>query len=71
MKLGYRFTLISLRIFIVSLWVYERLIVAGVLVAQCSLLLVLRSLRTLHLAYNLEFLFQGVALALEGFMLKH
>jgi hypothetical protein len=40
----------------------------GILIslAQRSLLLVLKSLRTLHMAQNIIFVLQGDALALEG-----
>ena len=38
----------------------------GILIAQNSLLMVLRSLRTLHCTHNLGFLLQDVALPLEG-----
>lgn len=56
----------SEEVFNMSLWVYWWLIVAGILIAQRSLLLGLKSLRTLHMAHNLILLLQGVALALEG-----
>jgi hypothetical protein len=38
----------------------------GILIAQCTLVLVLRSLRTLHLVHNLIFMLQSDALALKG-----
>ena len=53
-------------VYIVSLWVCWWLVVVGTLIAQRALVLVLRSLSTLHLVHNLIFMLQGDVLASEG-----
>lgn len=69
-KLGHKLMIIFLKIFLVSLWVCWWLIVVGILIAQISLVLGLRSrlrsLKAIHLVHILVLMLQGDVLALEG-----